>query len=72
MEMQSSRYTLACDRFGNYLLTRLSDNASAYFQGDDAWEWDKTVAALCRVKQSRRTEIFDSLASEYDCVLEVE
>ena len=72
MEWETENYTLDCDRFGNYVLTRKSDRASAYFQGDDAWAWDREIAALCRAKHCMRDELFDAIASEYDEVLEVE
>ena len=39
-------YKVQTDRFGNALITRLSDKASVYLQGDDAVEIESQLDAL--------------------------
>jgi hypothetical protein len=71
IDYETARYALSVNRFGDYHLTRKSDGASAYFQGDDADLWTYNMRALCRVHslEVARDDHFDCLCSGYDDVL---
>lgn len=71
---ETASYKLECDRIGNYLLTRKSDGATCYFQGEDGDVWSYNMYALEGVQQWKAgntlDKSFDFIASGYDCVLE--
>jgi hypothetical protein len=73
---ETSAYRLATDRFGFYYLTRLSDNASVFFQGDDADLWERNMDAIEGVKTwnagNTLDKSFDFLCSGYDDILKAE
>jgi hypothetical protein len=73
IDYETEAYALGVDRFGHYELTRKSDGASAYFQGDDADLWTRNMRAICQVHslECARDKSFDCLCSGYDDVLEV-
>lgn len=65
-------YALEEDRFGFFELTRLSDGARAFFQGDDAALWLRNMETIERLfagDEDRLNESFDCLCSGYDEVL---
>jgi hypothetical protein len=77
----SYRYTLRQFKAPfSFELIRNADNASAYFQGDDAYLWDRNILALDKIENSARgwcagnsfTQSFDFLCSGYDDVLKQE
>ena len=71
----TAAYKLESDRFGFYKLTRLSDGASAFFQGDDAQLWSRNMDAIERCHaddEPRLVETFDCLCSGYDDILAVD
>lgn len=68
-------YRLETDRFGFYKLTRLSDGASAFFQGDDADLWSRNMEAIERCfidDEAKLINSFDCLCSGYDDILAAE
>ena len=72
IRQETSAYRLERDRFGFYELTRKSDGASAFFQGDDADLWNRNMDALERCHRDdepRLVSTFDFLCSGYDDVL---
>ena len=72
---ETAAYRLEVDRFGFYSLTRKSDGASAFFQGDDADLWSRNMEAIERClsdNEPRLVETFDCLCSGYDDILAVE
>lgn len=69
---KTAAYHLESDRFGFYVLTRLSDGASAFFQGDDADLWRRNMDAIERTHAddvARLNATFDCLCSGYDDIL---
>lgn len=79
IQFETERYALSQDRFGHFRLTRKADNASAYFQGDDAALWDSNMEMLETLEESQGwragnslVKSFDFLCSGYDEVLQVE
>jgi hypothetical protein len=78
IEHRTSHYSLREDRFGNFTLTRRSDRASQYFQGDDADLWRRNIDAIVSIDRRNAwgtnnsfDASFDCLCSGYDDVLEV-
>ena len=72
---ETAAYRLESDRFGFYTLTRLSDGASAFFQGDDADLWSRNMEAIERClgdDEAKLASTFDCLCSGYDDILSVE
>ena len=72
---ETAAYRLTTDRFGFYVLTRISDGASASFQGDDADLWRRNMDAIERCFHDEDPELrmnasFDCLCSGYDDILE--
>lgn len=68
-------YRLERDRFGFYRLSRLSDGASAFFQGDDADLWSRNMEAIERCfidDEAKLINSFDFLCSGYDDILAAE
>lgn len=76
VRFKTERYALSQDRFGHFRLTRKTDNASAYFMGDDADLWERNMTAIEGIKdwpESNPPErSFDFLCSGYDEILQQE
>lgn len=75
IRQETDAYRLTSDRFGFYVLTRKSDGASAFFQGDDALLWDRNMDAIEHTNiddEARLNSTFDCLCSGYDDILSVE
>lgn len=72
---ETASYRLVSTGYG-FELVRLSDNASAFFQGDDANLWESNMAAIEGVQTWNAGNAldgsFDFLCSGYDEVLKVE
>lgn len=72
---ETEKYRLQTDRFGFYVLTRKADNASAFFQDDDATLWNRNMTAIEAVKiwnaGNSLDGSFDFLCSGYDEILQV-
>lgn len=72
---QSKKYRIDIDKMGNYTLKNLRTGKSAYFQGDDAEEWEDLLDAdsnfwrMDAVKQdhvlAQYEEIMEGLTPEY-------
>jgi hypothetical protein len=63
---ETNNYRLEQDQFGFYLLTRKADLVSAYFQGDDAVLWDRSMDAIkVWYAGNALDRAFDYLCSEY-------
>lgn len=71
---ETDAYSLTSHDWGCYLLSRKSDGASAFFQGDDADLWERNMDALEAVKEwpagNSLDQSFNFLCSGYDHVLE--
>lgn len=63
-ERATDNYTLERDRFGNYLITRYSDNHCVYLQGDDAVQFENEYGTGCI-----NDAMFDWACSQYDHVM---
>ena len=66
------KYDCTEDRFGNCTITRLSDMASCYLQGEEAAELLVSLDAsetLWLHPTARRKELFGSLEAELDLIL---
>lgn len=75
VHMETERYRLSTDYMGFYELVRLADNASAYFQGEDADLWRRNMSALEATygdDEAGLTRSFDFLCEGYDEILEQE
>lgn len=57
-------YSVSFDRFGHYLIVRLSDCASIYLQGDDARTFHDEF------KGSLSPTVLNHVCSQYDSVME--
>ena len=72
---ETARYKLESNRFGDFTLTRKSDGASQYFQGDDAQLWHHNMDAIEGIKTwnagNTLDKSFDFLCSGYDEVLDI-
>ena len=64
-------YRVQTDRFGNALVTRLSDKKSVYLQGDDAVEVESQLDALeASAETGYPKGPFEDYASHLDAVLD--
>jgi hypothetical protein len=72
--MRGKHFTAIRDRFGNWAITRLSDGASVYLQGDDATEFEDNTRILDAMTYPNRLfktaeDEIDSCLSEYESVM---
>jgi len=76
IRQETAAYRLESERSNGlwYTLTRKSDGATGFFQGDDADLWDRNMDAVERCNadnEQRLNETFDCLCSGYDDILTV-
>jgi hypothetical protein len=65
------KYRVQTDRIGNALITRLSDKASVYMQGDDAVEIESQLDALeATAENGYPIGPFVDYASHLDAILD--
>lgn len=71
---ETERYRLEDDRHGFFTLTRKADNATAFFQGDDADLWERNMRSLEGEKVwpdgTSFDRSFNCLCDGYDCILD--
>lgn len=72
---ETARYRLVSTGYG-FELVRIADNASAFFQGEDATLWESNIAALEKIEAKNGwapgntfDATFDHLCSGYDEIL---
>lgn len=73
LHTETDRYRLSSDRMSFFELRRLSDDASAYFQGDDAALWRRNMDWLESTHEGSPETFeraFHGLCESYDLVLD--